>query len=607
MCCVIVCFVYTGVLECPRFALRWVCWMSDTVFSPLFLRHVFSSQTAVILAVCALCVASVAASDVFIAGRENFEKGTAKWSYVGPAPTNQIVPLIFAVRQNTAQLETELMKVADPRSAHYGQHWSLDDMKAFANPAGTQMVHDFLSGAAVRAMSTSTHGEYVKVWVSVDTANKLLKTTFHTFVNREDNESTIARCGGYFLPSELAAEITTIGYTTSMPALSMTTVRFLKAESADGQATPKVISQYYQISNNTVATSESSNAVFETIGQSYEPSDLKTFDSEFGVPAQKIAKVVGNNNPTSCSENPNNCVEAELDVQVLTAIAQSTSTTFWSVPGTESFLEWAQAVASDSNPPKVFSISYGAPETDEPSSNVQAFDTEASKLGLRGVTIFVASGDDGAAGSGARGNPSGCGFNPSYPATPPHVTAVGATQGPESGEKEIACSSKTGGLITTGGGFSTVFSRPSWQNAVVSNYLKNGPNVPPTSMFNSAGRGYPDIATMGHNYPIVVGGSTYVGSGTSAATPLAAGMVTLINANRIMAGKSTLGFLNPALYQLDASAFHDITSGENNCAAGQPGQATCCKYGFTATSGWDPLTGLGSPKFPEFSAALEAL
>lgn len=114
----------------------------------------------------------------------------------------------------------------------------------------------------------------------------------------------------------------------------------------------------------------------------------------------------------------------------------------------------------------------------------------------------MSSGDDGVANYGARGNPSQCGFTPSFPATSPYATAVGATQGPESGQPEIACSSLTNGLITTGGGFSLYVTRPAWQATVVDNYLKFGPNVPPRSQFSSLGRGYPDIAIMGHNYPV---------------------------------------------------------------------------------------------------------
>jgi tripeptidyl-peptidase-1 len=255
----------------------------------------------------------------------------------------------------------------------------------------------------------------------------------------------------------------------------------------------------------------------------------------------------------------------------------------------------------------VHSISYGGIETEEEPTSAKRFSTAAQQLGAQGVTIMVASGDDGVANYLARSDPSKCGFNPSYPATVPFVVAVGATQGPEYGNPEIMCSSSTSGLITSGGGFSTIFSTPSYQTSVVASYLRNGPNMPPTSMFNSAGRGYPDVAVMGHNFEEVIGGSTYEVSGTSAASPTFAGMVTLVNGLRLSKGKSALGFLNPALYSIASSVYNDITSGTNNCCAGNPGSQTCCTYGFTASSGWDPTTGLGSIDYPLWAAALVAL
>lgn len=545
------------------------------------------------------------------AATTSFAKGTSSYKLAGRSSPDDIIPLIFAVRQNTAALKAELAQISDPTHPRYAQYYTLEELAKFTFPESTEALHAYLSQFDLQYIDTTPNGEYVKVAVTVATANAMLNADYMTFLPR-DAASTLPavhRTQRYSLPISVADHLDYVAYTTNLPAARasgvFTTLEPMAAD-ADGIATISVISKYYNIQNLTCATRSSSNAVFETIGQSYEPSDLTTFDKNYGVPAQKISKVVGTNNPGSCV-NPNNCVEAELDVQLITAIAQDTATTFWSIPGSESFVEWAKAVAADPNPPKVHSVSYGSPESENPATNVKSFDTEAMKLGLRGVTIMVASGDDGVAGEGARGNPSGCGFNPSYPATPPHVTAVGATQGPESGMPEIACSSKTGGGITTGGGFSVVFPRPSYQDAAVSAYLKNGPNMPPASKYNGAGRGYPDVAIMGHNYPIVVGGNTYQGSGTSAASPVFAGMITLINAERIQAGKKTLGFLNTALYQLDESVFHDITSGENNCAAGQQGSQTCCQYGFTATTGWDPLTGRGSPRFEKFKAALMAL
>ena len=85
---------------------------------------------------------------------------------------------------------------------------------------------------------------------------------------------------------------------------------------------------------------------------------------------------------------------------------------------------------------------------------------QAQKLALRGVTILAASGDRGV--SDAQSAIS-CGYNPSFPASSPFVTAVGATQGPESGVPETACQVDRGGGITTGGGFSNIYPAPSWQ------------------------------------------------------------------------------------------------------------------------------------------------
>jgi tripeptidyl-peptidase-1 len=69
-------------------------------------------------------------------------------------------------------------------------------------------------------------------------------------------------------------------------------------------------------------------------------------------------------------------------------------------------------------------------------------------------------------------------------------------------------------------------------------------------LFHSTGRAYPDVAMLGHNYQVVIDGSTYTVSGTSAAAPVFAGFVTLVNNARLNAGKSPVGFLNPALYQI---------------------------------------------------------
>jgi len=291
------------------------------------------------------------------------------------------------------------------------------------------------------------------------------------------------------------------------------------------------------------------------------------------------------------------------------AVAQLAPTTFWSEDSSlgDIFYKWIVQVADYDNPPLVHSISYGSIEDELETTTQKRFSDEAASLGASGVTIVVSSGDDGVANFGARSDKSECGFHPSYPATVPYVVAVGATKGPESGSAEVACQSDNGGIITTGGGFSTTFSRPSYQNTQVTKFLSNTTNLPPTSQFASTGRGYPDVSMAGYNYDVIIGGSKYQVSGTSASAPVFAGVLSLANNARFKKGKTAVGFVNPSLYSISASLYNDVTSGDNKCCAKSGLQPVCCTYGFYCTPGWDAVTGLGSVNVGKFVDALAAL
>ncbi len=150
------------------------------------------------------------------------------------------------------------------------------------------------------------------------------------------------------------------------------------------------------------------------------------------------------------------------------------------------------------------------------------------------------------------------------------ITLVGATTGHT---PEVAAD-------LSSGGFSDLFSRPTYQQDAVAQYLTVlGDEY--EGLFNPNGRAYPDVAAQGTDFVIVADGQ-YVGvDGTSASSPTIASIVALVNDERLNAGKSSLGFLNPLLYS-DAAApiFNDITAGSN------PG---CSTNGFPAKSGWDPV------------------
>jgi tripeptidyl-peptidase-1 len=99
----------------------------------------------------------------------------------------------------------------------------------------------------------------------------------------------------------------------------------------------------------------------------------------------------------------------------------------------------------------------------------------------------------------------------------------------------------------------------------------------------------PDVSANGDNIALYTNGEFTFNGGTSAATPIFASIVNLINEERIAAGKSPVGFINPVLYQ-NPGVLNDITNGTN------PG---CGVNGFPAVVGWDPSSGLGTPNYPK--------
>lgn len=234
---------------------------------------------------------------------------------------------------------------------------------------------------------------------------------------------------------------------------------------------------------------------------------------------------------------------------------------------------------------------------------------------------MASSGDSGAAGrtNGGCQDKTVHPVHAAFPASSPYVTAVGGTQfskatklhgGPKfctSGEgqgrcagpgTEVAWGGQAGGGAT-GGGFSDISPQPSYQQAVVAEWLAGSALRPPSQFFNTTGRAYPDISAMAIQLAFYFGGEVEVGGGTSFSCPILVGLIGRLNGERIAAGKSPLGHLNPFLYQLaakDPSAFNDITEGDNRATEG-----SMCDIGYGASKGWDPVTGLGTFNYNKIS------
>lgn len=182
------------------------------------------------------------------------------------------------------------------------------------------------------------------------------------------------------------------------------------------------------------------------------------------------------------------------------------------------------------------------------------------------------------------------------------VTTVGGTQLPPHGtanDTEIAViPNHYNGFFSSGGGFSNVFPRPSYQDEAVLKFLSNETGLPQRGTYNASSRGYPDVSAASMNIAYVADNMTMLGSGTSASSPIFAGIINLINGVRIASGKGSIGFLNPILYS-NADVFNDITGGYNlGCNA---------ETGFYAGKGWDPVTGLGTPNYVKLRNVLYRL
>jgi len=285
--------------------------------------------------------------------------------------------------------------------------------------------------------------------------------------------------------------------------------------------------------------------------------------------------------------------------------------------------------------PLISSISYGWNEEDQCENGIGAqectalgvdskgyarrVNIEFQKIGLRGLSLFSASGDSGANG---RTDPS-CTedhLNPPFPAASPFITSVGATQiSDASGQANLpgqgppGCQGRScasGGVeqavsfdqarFASGGGFSWVAPTPDYQKTAVASYLSSGVKLPtPATMFNAQGHGFPHIAALGSQVLIESQGTIEPVGGTSASSPIVAGIFTLLNDYVNTNTGRPLGFVSPLIFKMGASCpkcFTDITVGDNICT--ENGCSPGCQ-GFLCTKGWDPVTGWGTPVYPE--------
>jgi subtilase family serine protease len=323
--------------------------------------------------------------------------------------------------------------------------------------------------------------------------------------------------------------------------------------------------------------------------------DLAKFDRMFGLPVPQLQVV----NTLAHAASPwQASIEEVEDTEIVHAVAPDADIREVLIPSadTVSSATTTTAVVAALQlglaQGSVISLSAGAGEHCFTSVEVAQVNSVLQAAQSARVTVVVSTGDSGAATTACppeTGSSTVKGID--LPASDPLALAVGGTSlvanrktGAYIGETAWNIPPSAGGPKAGGGGFSQLFPRPTYQQGVAS---------------IGSTRGVPDVAAdadprTGMALTIADGGghSVIIGAGgASAAAPLWAGVIALADQ---YAGRS-LGFINPALYQIGLSAsyrraFHDVTKGNNTVIL--PTQTIT---GYQAAPGWDPVTGWGSP------------
>ena len=351
------------------------------------------------------------------------------------------------------------------------------------------------------------------------------------------------------------------------------------APDAKKRATPQPltavqVAAFYDFPPNTDGTGQTI-AIIE-LGGGYTQADLDTYFSGLGLATPSVTAVGvdgGSNSPRQQADG-----EVLLDIQVAGAVAPGAAQVVYFAPNTDAGFVDAISEAAHATPtPAVISISWGGPENSWSDQSRSAMDSALADAAVLGVTVTVASGDNGSSDDPNNSNS----VNVDFPASSPHALGCGGTQliGDTSTytiTSEVVWNELANGEGAGGGGVSVVFPLPDYQTNA---------GVPVSVDGGAVGRGVPDVAgnadpTTG--YLVVVDGQQQPIGGTSAVAPLYAGLI----ARLAQATGKNFGLMQPMLYAgitpgTTTPGFNDIVDGNNGA--------------YKAGPGWDATTGLGSP------------
>lgn len=543
-----------------------------------------------------------------------------------PDPNTETSIYFVLPQSNLDYLEDLAYNISNPTHPNYGNYLSKEEIYNIISPSKTinNKIKEWFYEESLEANCTD-YIDMIHCRMPIREMDNLFTTKIKHY--RGENSYLYAETPLHF-PRWIEEDTDFILY-PSRPIHKKLSAKVSKPTSNNYDeyyVTPYGLGRMYNMSEDVLYNNNSTQAVVEFENDPcFNINDLNNFMKINNLPSVQIEQdhIIGQCNDTSWNVD----IEATLDIQYQYGNNVMGAQYYVSVS------QWMYAFATEmfamDNPPLVYSMSWGWAEHEQcdpyvfPSCAISVpseeytkrTNIEFMKLSLRGVTLVASSGDSGAPGRSngqCMGSPH---LNPVFPTDSPWVTSVGGTyssapiglnQSLENippicknytcliGGNETNCNyDRT--HWTSGGGISNYFSRPWWQINQTDAYFNSSVPLPASSDYNRYGRMYPDVTLLAHNYIIIVDDSILFVDGTSCSSPTFSAMISRWNNLRIEQNKPPLGAFNALLYHISEECpecFRDYTEGNINST-----EYGNCKYGYTASVGYDPVYGLGTPNY----------
>lgn len=544
-----------------------------------------------------LCL--TAAPSFALAGNHRVElKGHVPHAMLGRSrylePMDAAAPLDLVIGlplRHADELEQLIRDLHDPEHPSYGKYLTPDQFRdQFGPEPGTvEMVSSYFKEAGYQIGQVSHNRSLLHVRAPVTTVEHSFKVRMNHYHGPVRN--FFAASQEPSLPAEIASRILNISglqnaqlmrpHIRPRPAGALSTP-LAAGTGPGGGLSPQNIQTIYSFPGGGINGQGQTIGLFEMDG--YNPSDISAYTNYFKlqqVPLENILIGGVNGSPGDDTD------EVVMDIQLANAAAPGLSKILvYEAPNTnQGTLDILNRMATD-NRASVISISWGSDESDITQRFAEMENQIFQQMAAQGQTVLVASGDSGAYDVAPPTRSSV--LTTSDPASQPYVTGTGGTtlrvSSPGVYGSEKAWNQGDG---ATGGGVSAFWPIPDWQKGVTTAYSTTARNVPDVALDSDPSTGY-------SNY---VKGKWSLMAGTSAAAPIWAGFVALVNQSRALKGEPSVGFMNPRLYRIGAGAsynanFHDVLTGNNNY--------------YNAGIGYDNTTGWGTLQATNLLASISA-